>query len=217
MSTLGVGVATLNYCAYSIFRGVGVQCMYSTRKSSGIYPCNIPFTPKVCPGVGKPNNSDESSKSGYHENCGQIVGPAGTERPTFLGVPRSVCCFATPAALVYDLALASMGQTPCALAPNASVVSYDLTANSSSLIPDADGGVGFQLPELIFDDVFRSSPGTMVEMQGRKKQKRTVVYFRADKVQLSIRYGSFFIVHVVTDAMSLSRSSQKASGYDSWF
>ena len=101
----------------------------------------------------------------------QIVGPAGTERPTFLGVPKSVCCFVTPAGLVYDLALASMGQAQSAVAPNASVVSYDLTANSLCPIPAIGDGDGFQLPEFIFDDVFRSNPGTMVEMQDQKRQE----------------------------------------------
>ena len=86
----------------------------------------------------------------------------------------------TPADLVYDLALSSMGQVQCAVAPIASVVSYNLKANSLSPIPIAivGDGVGLLvsnslLPaiEFIFDDVFRSSPGTMVEMQGRKKKR----------------------------------------------
>jgi hypothetical protein len=170
MSMLGVGVTTVNYCAYSIFRGVGVQCNYPTRKSSGILT-NIPFTPKVCPGVDEPNNVGETSKSGCHEHRGQIAGPAGTERPTFLGVPKSVCCFVTPAGLIHDLALASMGQSQSAVAPNASVVSYDLTANSLCPIPVVGVGDGFELPEFIFDDVFRSNPGAMGEMQDRKRQK----------------------------------------------
>ena len=145
MSMLGVGVTTVNYCAYSIFRGVGVQCAYPTRKSSGILT-NIPFTPKVCPGVGEPNNVGETSKSGHHEHRGQIAGPAGTERPTFLGVPKSVCCFVTPAGLVYDLALATMGQAQSTVAPNPSVVSYDLTATTLCPTPVVGGGDGPQLP-----------------------------------------------------------------------
>ena len=66
----------------------------------------------------------------------------------------------------------SMGQAESAMAPNA-VVSYDLTANPMSPIPVVGDGDGFQLPEFIFDDVFRSNPGLMVEMQDRKRQKLT--------------------------------------------
>ena len=77
----------------------------------------------------------------------------------------------TPAGLVYDLALASMGQAQNTVAPNSSDFSYDLTANPLCPIPIVGDGEGFQLPEFIFDDVFRSNPGTIVEMQGRKRQK----------------------------------------------
>ena len=64
-----------------------------------------------------------------------------------------------------------MGQAQSTVAPNASVVSYDLTANPLCPIPVVGDGDGFQLPEFIFDDVFRSNPGAMVEMQDRKRQK----------------------------------------------
>ena len=118
-----------------------------------------------------PNNVGETSKSGCHEHREQIAGPAGTERPTFLGIPNSVCCFVTPAGLVHDLALAPMGKAGSAVAPNASVLSYDLEANSLCPISVVSGGDGFQLSEFIFDNVSRSSPGTMAKMQGRKRQK----------------------------------------------
>ena len=64
-----------------------------------------------------------------------------------------------------------MGQSQSAVAPNASVVSYDLTANSLCPIPVVGVGDGFEVPEFIFDDVFRFNPGAMVEMQDRKRQK----------------------------------------------
>jgi hypothetical protein len=169
IATLGIEVVTVNYCAYSIFRGIGVQCTYPTRKSTGLLT-NIPFSPKTCPRLCTPNNSDETSKSGCHEHRGQIAGPAGTERPTFLGVPQSVCCFVMPAGLVYDLALASMGHSTSVVVPKS--LAYSLTANLSAPLPMPNNDCGFQLPEHIFDDVFRSNPGLMVEMRGRKKQRR---------------------------------------------
>ena len=168
MSTLGVEKATVNYCAYPIFRGIGVQCQYPTRKSTGILT-NIPFVPKVCPQVCAPNSCFETSKSGCHEHRGQIAGPAGTERPRFLGVPQQVCSFVMPAGLVYELALASMGHAAGAVAPNPTA--YDLAASMLKPLPAVGTGAGFELPEYIFDDVFRSNPKTMAEMRHRKKLK----------------------------------------------
>jgi hypothetical protein len=169
MATLGIEVVTVNYCAYSIFRGIGVQCVYPTRKSTGLLT-NVPFSPKTCPHVCTPNKFDETSKSGSHEHRGQIAGPAGTERPTFLGIPQAVCCFIMPSGLVHDLALASMGHNTSAVAPKS--MSYSLTANSTTPIPMANDDDGFELPEFIFNDVFLSEPRMMVEMRDRKRQRQ---------------------------------------------
>ena len=98
---------------------------------------NVQFTPKVCPGVGADNQWGESSKSGKHEHRGQIAGPAGTERPKSMGVPASVCCFATPAGLAYDLAVATL-QTPTPAATPAGAQS------------------DFELPEWVVNDVLEA-------------------------------------------------------------
>ena len=104
---------------------------------------NVQFTPKVCPGVGADNQCDELSKSGRHEHRGQIAGPAGTERPKFMGVPASVCCFVTPAGLVHDLALATL-QTPTA------AVTPWPTENTTTHQSD------FELPEWVVNDVLEA-------------------------------------------------------------
>ena len=144
MATLGIEAVTVNHCAYSIFRGIGVQCVHPTRESTGLLT-NIQCSPKTCPHVCTPNKFDEASKSGSHEHRGQIVGPAGTERPTFLGMPQAVCCFVVPSGLVCGLALAPMGHTTSGVAPKS--MAYSLTANSTTPIPTANDDGGFGLPE----------------------------------------------------------------------
>ena len=74
-----------------------------------------------------------------------------------------------PAGLVYELALASMGHAAGAVAPNP--MAYDLAASMLEPLPAVGTGAGFELPEYIFDDVFRSNPKTMAEMRHRKKLK----------------------------------------------
>ena len=117
------------------------------KRPSGLsWPCsglltNVPFTPKVCPGVGADNQCDESSKSGKHGHRGQIAGPAGTERPNFMGVPARVCCFVTPAGLAHDLAFATL-QTPTAAATPAE----NATTHQSD----------FELPEWVVNDVLEA-------------------------------------------------------------
>ena len=71
---------------------------------------------------------------------------------------------------MYDLALASMGHTTSVVVPES--LAYSLTEIFSTPLPMPNNDCGFQLPEHIFDDVFRFNPGLMVEMRGRKKQRR---------------------------------------------
>ena len=110
---------------------------------------NVQFTPKVCPGVGTDNQCGELSKSGKHEHRGQIAGPAGTERPKFMGVPTNVCCFVTPAGLVHDLAVATL-QPPTAAATPAQ--------NTTTRAHQSD----FELPEWVVNDV----------LEGEKKKRK---------------------------------------------
>ena len=56
-----------------------------------------------------------------------------------------------------------------AVAPNPTA--YDLAASMLKPLPAVGTGAGFELPEYIFDDVFRSNPKTMAEMRHRKKLK----------------------------------------------
>ena len=38
---LGLDVTTINCCAYSVFRGLGVNCQYPTREGTGKYDTPI--------------------------------------------------------------------------------------------------------------------------------------------------------------------------------